>query len=307
MISRFWKRLATEHEHDLEQYGFDLVKRVQALRYFTWRWTPRRLVGSNGRYLLRRTTPKDWVLAAVSPMTLRASEWEPVKWSRVDRWAYTVATRLLWQVALKEGDPAVLALDEPLLGAPFPIRWRGRLITQDLANTALEVASVRELLAGRSPRHVIEIGAGYGRTAHAILSLYPEASYTVVDIEPALQISRWYLKALFPDREIAHIDAAAGVPDLPPFDLAIAISSLHEMTHELVAAYLAALERAALPDAAIYVKQWESWLNPDDQITMRMTDYRLPGWHESFERRARVQRGFGEAGWLRSQERESSS
>ena len=106
----------------------------------------------------------------------------------------------------------MLALDEPSLGAPFPIRWRGRLITQDLANTALEVASVRELLAGRSPRHVIEIGAGYGRTAHAILSIYPEASYTVVDIEPALQISRWYLTSLFPGREIVHIDAAVGRP-----------------------------------------------------------------------------------------------
>jgi hypothetical protein len=299
VTSRFWKNLATEHELQLEEYGFESVKRVQALRYFTWRWTPRRLLGSNGRYLLRRTTLKDWVFASLRPMVLKPSEWAPVAWRTFDRWAYVVATRLLWQVAVREGDYEVLDLDEPLLGRPFPVRWHDRIISQDLANTSLEVASIRELLAGRSPRHVLEIGAGYGRTAHAILSLYPEASYTIIDIEPAIRISRWYLDALFPDRDIVHIDARGGVPDLPPFDLGIAISSLHEMTRDLVDAYINELDRAALPEAAVYVKQWETWSNPDDVLTIGMKDYRLPGWHETFERRARVQRGFGEAGWQR--------
>jgi len=91
----------------------------------------------------------------------------------------------------------VTRLPEPALGQPLPVTWRGRLISQDLANTALEVAAIGRALAGRKPRSILELGAGYGRTAYALLSLFPEATYTIVDIEPALTISRWYLSELF--------------------------------------------------------------------------------------------------------------
>ena len=44
-------------------------------------------------------------------------------------------------------------------------------------------------LSGREPSSILEIGAGYGRLAHALLSAHPSASYTVVGIEPARSIS----------------------------------------------------------------------------------------------------------------------
>ena len=298
MVSRFWQRLNEEHSAQLADHGLESIKRVQALRYFTWRWSPRRLLGPQGRYLLSRSNPVRWVLAALTPNELGRDAWSPAPWSLGDRWAYTVATRLLWQVALRHGDAAVTGADEPSLGNPFPVRSDGRLISQDLANTALEIASMTEALGGRGPSSVVEIGAGYGRTAYGILTRYPEAAYTVIDIRPALDISRWYLETLFPDRQLTFIDAAGGVPELPPYDLAISISSLHEMTVELVDEYLGLLDRAALPGATVYFKQWLKWWNPVDEIEMTMDRYRMPDrWRRIFERRARVQQQFGEAAW----------
>ncbi|HET9497994.1 MAG TPA: putative sugar O-methyltransferase, partial [Candidatus Limnocylindria bacterium] len=232
---KFWEDLAAEHADALEVHGFDSVKRVQALRYFTWRWGMRRaLLGHQGRYLLTHSWPSSWLRAALGRVDLSEGAWAPVTWPRGERWLYAIATRLAWDVARRHGSPATLALPEPALGSPFPIHWRGRLISQDLANTALEMRSIEEALDGRRPDHVLELGAGYGRTAYAVLSNYPDASYTIVDIRPAIEISRWYLTALFPNRDITFVDGADADSLARPFDLAISISSLQEMTPEVV-------------------------------------------------------------------------
>jgi hypothetical protein len=44
------------------------------------------------------------------------------------------------------------------------VRRRGRLISQDLANTALESTAIPRALGGEPPRSIVEVGAGYGRT-----------------------------------------------------------------------------------------------------------------------------------------------
>ncbi len=60
-------------------------------------------------------------------------------------------------------------------------------------------------------RSILEVGAGYGRTAYALLNLYPHATYTIVDIEPAILISRWYLTQLFPDRDLRFMSPAGAL------------------------------------------------------------------------------------------------
>jgi hypothetical protein len=37
MSGRYWQALGAQHAEALLAHGFDAVKRVQALRYFTWR------------------------------------------------------------------------------------------------------------------------------------------------------------------------------------------------------------------------------------------------------------------------------
>lgn len=297
MTSEFWADLAEAHANALKDHGLATVKRVQALRYFTWRWSPGRLRGSHqARYLMRNVPTARFLKALVARSDLSDRAWQPVTWSRLERWLFVLASRLAWEVALSRGSREVVALPEPELGGPFPIEWRGRLISQDLANTALEVAAIQAALGGRTPERILEVGAGYGRTAYALLSIAPDAAYTIVDIPPALDISRWYLTSLFPGRDLTFIDARTADPEAP-FDLALSISSLAEMSRADVERYLALFTRLALPGAVVYLKQWARWRNPVDGIDYAFDDFAPQGGEPILRRSAPIQTAFIEAAW----------
>ena len=178
------------------------------------------------------------------------------------------------------------------------MKWKGSLISQDLANTSIEVDAVRRALSGSIPQTIPEIGAGYGRTAYGLMHLYPRATYTIVDIPPAIEISEWYLSQLFPPERLRFVTPREAV-DIPvgSVDLALSISSLQEMTREQVADYLRMLDRIA-ESGTVYLKQWISWRNPVDDIVLRFDDYPIPGrWESLFRQRAPVQTNFAHAAW----------
>jgi putative sugar O-methyltransferase len=297
--SQFWAELGEAHRRDLEVYGLDQVKRHQALRYFTWGWRWGQLARSEQfRFLVRHTPPATLLRAARARTDLSDEGWRGVPWSRSDRWLYAFATRLIWEFARRcEGTAPVLRLPEPELGSPLPVQWEGRLISQDLANTALEVAAIVRALGGRVPASIVEVGVGYGRTAHALLALFPEVAYTVVDIEPALGIAEWYLTSLYPGRSLQFLSPAQAEALDARFDLAISISSLQEMTLEQVRSYLELFHRTT-PGGRVYLKQWKSWRNPQDGITLTFDEYPIPsGWRLLFTQPAAIQTRFVEAAW----------
>jgi putative sugar O-methyltransferase len=296
--SQFWQELGAEHARELDRYGFETVKRHQALRYFSWRWNLTAAVRSAQlRFLLRRTPSSSWRTAWRHP-ELADDAWAELDWSRLERRLATFAIRLLWMYASRWGDPEVLALPEPSVGAPLPIELDGRLISQDLANSSIEIAALREALPANPPRSFLEVGAGYGRTAYALLSLFPDAVYTIVDIPPAIDISRWYLGQLFAPERLRFVDPSA-VEDIEwgSIDVSLSISSLQEMTPDLVAGYLELFDRVG-SGGIVYLKQWTRWRNEDDGLTMEFSAYPFPSrWQRSFVRTAPVQTGFTEAAW----------
>ncbi len=153
-------------------------------------------------------------------------------------------------------------------------------------------------LDGRIPSTILEVGAGYGRTAYVLLNLFPDASYTVVDIEPAISISQRYLTELFPARPLRFMHPAEATT-LPTasVDLALSISSLQEMTSEQVALYLSLFDRTA-SGGTVYLKQWSTWTNPVDRITLTFDDYPIPPrWTLAMKSVAPVQTRFVEAAW----------
>jgi putative sugar O-methyltransferase len=297
--SRFWDQLGAEHRQQLVDFGFDHVKRHQALRYFTWNWRWAHIRSSEQfRFLLAHTSPRVCVAAARESMDLSDEAWAGVPWSRADRRLYCFATRILWEYARRRGAEQVLELPEPLVGDPLPVRWRGRLISQDLANSALETEAILRALDGRAPEHILEVGAGYGRTAYALLGIFPEARYTIIDIEPASEIARWYLGEVCPGRSVAFLGPAdaAGIADAQ-VDLAVSISSLQEMTHEQVRTYLRLFDRVAA-GGTVFLKQWRTWRNPVDEIELRFDQYPVPErWVRRFEEPAPVQTRFVQAAW----------
>ena len=215
-----------------------------------------------------------------------------------ERWVYTAMIRLLWIYASQHDPVGVTRFEEPALGGPLPVYWRGRLISQDLAKGALEANAIQRALQGRAPRSALEIGAGYGRIAYVLLKLFPEMTYSICDIEPALSISRWYLGQLFPEGRLRFLTPAQAT-ELPTasIDLAISISSLQEMTAAQIADYLTLIDRTA-GSGTVYLKQWREWHNPVDQITARFADYPIPeNWIKLFEEPAPVQTNFQQAAW----------
>ena len=250
------------------------------------------------RFLLARTPKRHLARALATPQPLSSALWRGLPWGPGDRYLYALATRLLWLYAEAHGDQRVLALGEPALGNPPPVLWRGKLVSQDLANCALEAEAIVRALDGRTPTSILEIGAGYGRTAYSLLGLFPEASYTIVDIEPALTLSRFYLTTLYPGRDVRYVDAGQGVLDVDAgIDLAVSISSLHEMTPEQVSSHLLLLDEVVV-DGVVFLKQWESWHNPVDDVLMEFDRYPIPAaWSLVFREPSPVQTRFAQAAW----------
>jgi putative sugar O-methyltransferase len=296
--SEFWRELSATHRAQLRDHGLGEIKRQQALRYFTWQWQLRRLGKSEQmRFLLSKSPWPRLVRSLPLHQPLTRGLWAGLPWNALDRAVYSYAARLLWQYAADHGASDVLALGEPALGNPPPVLHKGRLISQDLANSALETTAIRRALGPDVPTSILEIGAGYGRTAFALMGVYPAARYTIVDIEPALSISHWYLMSLYPDRDITFLAADDATAEaIGAVDLAVSISSLQEMTHEQVAHYLDLIDQVV--DGTVFLKQWRRWTNPVDGVVLDFGEYPVPEhWQPVFREPSPVQTAFDQAGW----------
>ncbi len=301
--SHFWRELSSRHAAVLARVGPESCKRVQAFEYFTWVWSLgvlRRDPAYRGqlRFLLGNTPATAWIRAALSQADLSDGAWEGLDWPRRKRWLYVVMVRVLWEYAQRHDPAGVTKLAEPELGDPPPVSWGGRLISQDLANSALEVAAIQRALGDRRPRSILEVGAGYGRLAYALMSIYPEARYTVVDIDPAIDLSRWYLTSLFPPARLRFLaPSQANEIETGTVDLALSVSSFQEMTPAQVEGYLGLFNRVAA-GGGVYLKQWANWHNPVDDVDARFDDYPIPpGWRELYREQAPVHTHFKQAAW----------
>ena len=106
---------------------------------------------------------------------------------------YTFFVGVLWDIAVR-GDTHGLTsrLAEPEIGNPAPLRSRGRLISQDLANSIIEFTFAARSGAVGDGARVAELGAGYGRLAYVYAHAH-DLTYCVFDIPPALAVAQWYL------------------------------------------------------------------------------------------------------------------
>ncbi|MBO3741349.1 putative sugar O-methyltransferase [Actinoplanes flavus] len=160
------------------------------------------------------------------------------------------------------------------VGNPITVRCQGEPLCLDYVQAAFEVGLIdREIdLTGA---RVMEIGAGYGRTCHMILSNYDLAGYRIVDLRNTLQVSRAYLREVLDEARFDKIEFVAvdEVDDLFPsdrFDLCINVHSMTEMSPDTVRAYLELIDESC---TAFYVK------NP----VGKYVDETLDGYHQGRE------------------------
>lgn len=321
--SRYWNHLNALNLRQLDGGGFGEFKRTINGNYF--QWLP--------------TGPRDPQFRTLLGEFLRHPAWQPV-FARFDADAYVddrdnLATdpfrsplrRLtyawfvasLWEYVRSRDHRGLTAeLDEPSLGNPLVVRYRGHRLSQDLCNSALEMTAILDVLPGKRPPDagVLELGGGYGRLAWMFLECFPNVRYVLVDIPPALAVAERYLSLLYPRRRrfwFRRFDSFADVREefedaqivfLTPNQLAsiptlsvglcINVSSLHEMRPDQIAYYIAWVD--AHTDGYFYSKQWIRSVNPHDGVVIRREDYPIPpAWRVVFDRTHPVQTSFFEA------------
>ena len=325
--SKFWDLLGKQNLQMLSAHGMENFKRTVGQNYFNWlvihpENTQLRNVFRHWRKhptlapFLNTIEPLDFLHSAVGlERNITRIGWR-------EEFLYKLFVGMLWELACKEDRSGLTRrLEEPIIGNPIRIRRKGRLISQDLANSIREYST---LLLARpdlqsAPKHVAELGAGYGRLAYVMLQ-DPGTKYFVFDIPPALAVSQWYLSHVFPNEPIfrfRHFDSYASIENelsrsriafftpnqldqLPDrhFDVFASISTLPEMTARQVHNYLKVISDKT--GGIVYIKQWKTWTNPDDAFTFNQSDIRLAeGFSKVFERDDQVQDAFFEGVWAR--------
>jgi putative sugar O-methyltransferase len=319
--SAYWETLNELNLKQLEEEGLTSFKRTVNRNYF--QFFPSDPRSEQFRAMLRwwLRHPERRVLSArlSDPSSFPELLWRVPLARRAKIVGYAFYVAALWEYTRRhETLGLVERLEEPELGRPISVEHRGRRISEDLCNSALELTSIREGLErdGAEPGLVIELGGGYGRVAWAYLEAFPGARYVLVDIPPALAIAEGYLTTLFPERRafrFRHFDSHEEVREeldraqiafltpnqlelVPPLEagLFVNISSLHEMRPAQIAHYLGQVGIHCR--GHFYTKQWLRSINKYDELVIRREDYPIPPeWTTVFDRRHPVQTRFFEA------------
>ena len=128
------------------------------------------------------------------------------------------------------------------IGNPDSVIIQNREIDFDYLHSVYELSTIDYNLFKPEFRSVIEIGAGYGRTCHSLLSFFENINnYTIVDLDTMLEYSKKYLESVL-DKSMYKKINFVSVNDFGKlnenFDLAIQIDGFNEMSKDDVYNYL---------------------------------------------------------------------
>lgn len=322
--SKFWLDLNQVNTAQLSAEGFHNFKRTLNQNYFNW--SPNSFEDNQVRNLLRHWHEAPDVTPLLATLErdhrlLNMFNQDMLDTPEKAR-AYVFFVGLLWWFASKQDPEGLTArLDEPTVGNPLRVRLRGKLISQDLANSIREYSVIQQFAVkdGSKRAVVAEVGAGYGRLAYVFL-LASSCQYLIFDVPPALYVSERYLAATLPNKKVfrfrsfASFDEieeeleAADVAFFTPNQLAllrssyinvsISISALHEMRQEQIENFLRIMSEGTTN--LIYLKNWSRWHNELDGVSIDEATFRLsPPWNLMLDRIDLVQNLFTERLYVR--------
>jgi putative sugar O-methyltransferase len=298
--SAMWDQLNALNAEQVERLGLNHFKRSVNQNYFNW--LPTTLGDNQMRRVLSHWMQRPTFAPFLSRMEVPQHFEGFARQRTLETWKartlYRLFVALLWDQARHEDVLGLLErVEEPEVGDPLRIHHRGRVISQDLANSVREANRLLpHLPSGSTNRPIVaELGAGYGRLGFVLVRAL-SSRYWVFDIPPALFIAEWYLQNVLPGRRIftfrpfddfeavrAELEAAdvafftanqiALLPDAS-VDAFVNISSLHEMRQPQIDHYLHHMARTARH--VIYLKQWTEFKNLADDVRITRESYRLP-------------------------------
>lgn len=316
--SPYWEQLSAQGIRQLREGGFENFKRSVNMRYFNWG-----VLGIVRHQLLpviRRWLQRPDIAVFRAQFPDYGSRLAPgvTRFNAPGAFVYRVYAAMLWEYVARE-DPLRLlrTLEEPPVGNPFAILYKGARTSQDVCNSVHEFYQSGGLEMTDGQRwNVAELGAGYGRLAYVFLRALPAATYSIIDIPPALNLAQEYLTRVLPEervfrfRRFRHYEdvreefqaarirflAAHQIELLPAkeIDLFLNISSLHEMTLAQIQNYLTQIDRVCR--GRFYTKQWRVSRARANGLVIREAEYPVPrSWRCLYRRRHPIQRMFFEA------------
>jgi putative sugar O-methyltransferase len=305
--ARFWETISQKHTRLIAEYGFRAFKRTLNFEYH--QWGVRSFNDEKTKRLFRGLLCRGKLPFDLFTLRVDTDEMLHIRWpdsidpgtgsvameqrARLRRriYAYTLYIGLLWQFARCEDKLNTLGLcQEPELGCPLPITRKGKLISQDLATSSLELNRIAQHVDMSEVRRIAEIGSGYGRLAYMVRKVFPHVEYCIFDIPPALAIAQNYLALTLGQDEVRMFEEQpAGVENGRPgvraflpnqlnlfpddhFDLMINISSLDEMSPAQVHNYLAVIEKKC--NGWLYLKGYAQSRSPGLRLGLDEFPYR---------------------------------
>ena len=212
----------------------------------------------------------------------------------------------LEQKIIDLGDLGYLSYNDPYIDI------NDKKITSDKINSIFDYEYINSFIDLDIQNHVLEIGAGSGRTSQAILKFNEKLKYTICDIPPALYISYERLKNVFKNKKVGliynektekslknkinELDISFIMPDQlnliknKSFDLTIAIDCMHEMDKSVIKYYLNNLNNIS---SFFYFSVWKNTYVPfsgnikftRNNLDYFKNDYNIPeNWHKKFEK-----------------------
>ena len=259
--AKFWESLGEKHKALIRDHGFGKFKQTINFEYHQWEVLSLRdpKIRNLMRQLLKSgSLPNGLVRAKIDAKQVAGIE-------QIKPTAYAAFMGLLWQYALLKDQLGCLEVcSEPMLGDPIPVTYQGKLISQDLATSSLELNRIAQHVDMSQVKTIAEIGAGYGRLAYLVMIRFPGLEYSIFDVPPALAISQNYLASTLGEDAVDLFREDAVVPEedsprnskvkafLPHqmklfpddyFDLVINISSFDEMPREQIENYISLIDQ----------------------------------------------------------------
>lgn len=157
---------------------------------------------------------------------------------------------ILFNMALALSERELCILDKVTgreTGNPVTVKTRGRSVCLDYLLAVNEYAFLERMLPGGVAGSILEIGGGFGRTCHTLLSNSERIDrYTIIDLGVCLDLAQRYLRVVLPETlfsklTFVHIDDILTLQQ-SHFDLALNIDSMAEMNADVVGHYLAFID-----------------------------------------------------------------
>jgi putative sugar O-methyltransferase len=295
--SRFWLYFMLYNAFQIDTHGLINFKRTANNNYFTWTGD---IHVEEQTYALERLSDNSEKLNVISvkPLEFSQERWDKYTRFLVALYRYTKAC---------DRCSILQKIEEPELGNPIHLSIDGRRISQDLCHTVIELNAILPHIGKASDEAftVYELGAGHGRIGRALISLFPNARYVVIDIPPALYVSQWYLSSLFEKEsvftfrnffryeQIAQEFESSRLAFLLPHqaatlpskssDLFINVCSIQEMTRAHVNLWFSEINR--LCKGQFYTKQYIEHMNHVDGFSLNKADYPVgENWSVNFDR-----------------------